>query len=192
MIKIGILKRKENNDDENILYMNAIKKYGGTPILIDKSNIEEINGCNGIIITGGYKKGILDDYLIEYALSNKLCLLGICQGMQSMAMYKSDYGLNLVNNHNKREGYIHDVFLTESKLSKIYNQRKIKVNSHHSECVVESKLFEIVGRSNDNIIEAIESNYHRFQIGVQWHPEKMLSYDLNSNKLMKKFIDSCK
>ena len=69
-------------------------------------------------------------------------------------------------------------------------QNKIMVNSYHYEQVKSSKEFEIVGTSRDGVIEAIENPNHRFQIGVQWHPERMLSYDEISRRLFRGFIDS--
>ena len=37
--------------------------------------------------------------------------------------------------------------------------------------------------------ETLEIFDHPFGIGVQWHPEKMIDYDLNSKLLFNKFID---
>ena len=190
MKKVCILKRNENTVEENNYYINAIKKYGGNPILIDDSNINRLDECCGILITGGYTKGSLDDYLIEYALKNNLPLLGICQGMQSMAMYQSNLRLEEVFNHYQKESYVHEVFLTDSNFKKIVGKDKIKVNSYHYQTVRDSNFFSIVGISNDGLIEVVENKNHPFQIGVQWHPERMLNYDETSNIIFQKFIDN--
>lgn len=190
MKKVCILKRSENTEKENNYYINAIKKYGGNPILIDDSNINRLDECCGILITGGYTKGSLDDYLIEYALKNNLPLLGICQGMQSMAMYQSNLRLEEVFNHHQKENYVHEVFLTDSNFKKIVGKDKIKVNSYHYQTVRGSNFFSIVGISNDGLIEVVENKNHPFQIGVQWHPERMLNYDETSNIIFQKFIDN--
>ena len=190
MKKVCILKRSENTEKENNYYINAIKKYGGNPILIDDSNINRLDECCGILITGGYTKGSLDDYLIEYSLKNNLPLLGICQGMQSMAMYQSNLRLEEVFNHYQKESYVHEVFLTDSNFKKIVGKDKIKVNSYHYQTVRGSNFFSIVGISNDGLIEVVENKNHPFQIGVQWHPERMLNYDETSNIIFQKFIDN--
>ena len=190
MKKVCILKISENTEKENNYYINAIKKYGGNPILIDDSNINRLDECCGILITGGYTKGSLDDYLIEYALKNNLPLLGICQGMQSMAMYQSNLRLEEVFHHHQKENYAHEVFLTDSNFKKIVGKDKIKVNSYHYQTVRDSNFFSIVGISNDGLIEVVENKNHPFQIGVQWHPERMLNYDETSNIIFQKFIDN--
>ena len=192
MKNICVLKRDENTEIENDFYINAIKKYGGNPILIDNNNVDNIYNCSGILITGGDKKGELDDYLIKYALDNNLPLLGICQGMQSMALYDTNEHLEKVNNHYQKEGYVHKVYLKDSKLGQIIKNQIIHVNSHHNETPKTSKIFSIVGKSDDNLIEALENSKHKFQIGVQWHPERMINYDFYSNKLFKEFINACK
>lgn len=190
MKNVCILKRTENTKEENEYYIRAIEKFGGTPILIDEDNLDELKNCLGIVITGGFSKGKLDDYLIEYALTNHLSLLGICQGMQSMGLYHTNQNLEKVENHHKKEGYQHEVKLLESNLSSILEKNTVMVNTYHYEMVNSSKEFQVVGYSSDGVIEALENPNHKFQIGVQWHPERMLSYDRDSAKLFQRFIDS--
>ena len=192
MKKVCILKRCENTEVENNYYIKAIKKYGGNPILIDESNINRLGECLGILLTGGFNKGSLDDYLIEYALKNNLPLLGICQGMQSMAIFKSNLKLEEVSNHHQKDIYVHEVILTDSNLKKILGKDKIRVNSYHYQTVRDSNYFSIVGRSNDGLIEVVENKNHPFQIGVQWHPERMLEYDDDSNTIFQAFINNIK
>lgn len=187
MKKVCVLKRDENTSKENQLYLDAIKKYGGDPILIDEDNIHQLKECDGILLTGGYTKGPLDDYLIRYALENKLPLLGICQGMQSMAMYNANIRLLPVTGHYTKEDP-HPVYLEKSCLSNLLQTNKIYVNSYHHEQVKESNIFTIVGRSEDGVVEAVENKNHSFQVGVQWHPERMILYDDISNKIFEGFM----
>ena len=49
----------------------------------------------------------------------------------------------------------------------------------------------VSGISNDNVIECIEDENKRFFLGVQWHPESMYNYDLNSRKIFDYFIKIC-
>lgn len=188
MIVIGILERLENLGNNNERYIEAVKRFGGTPLLIGNYNKELLSLCNGLIITGGNTKEELDDIFIKHALEHDLPLLGICQGMQSMALYQTDNKLESVLNHHKGEGYQHEVFFEESKLKEIIGKEKIKVNTFHYQTVKESKCFSIVGKSKDEVIEAVENSSHPFQIGVQWHPERMMDYDCDNQNIFKEFI----
>ena len=71
-------------------------------------------------------------------------------------------------------------------------KKKISVNSYHYETVTGTFLFEAVGFSDDGILEVIENKNHPFQIGVQWHPERMLEESKEMKKLIKTFADIIK
>ena len=76
-----------------------------------------------------------------------------------------------------------------SKFKEIdYFDTKIKVNSHHKQTLERSNYFKAVGYSDDGLIEAVEGEGD-FQIGVQWHPERMLDFDEGSVKLFKAFLN---
>lgn len=196
MSKFLLLIRKENSDYANKMYIEAIEKFGGEVILIYDDYSEEkcfdsLKEVIGILLPGGDCVGPLDFFLIKYAIDNNLKLLGICQGMQSMALYGSNDKLVEIDNleHKKEEGYVHSITLCDSKLKNIYGDEVINVNSHHLQTVKDSYYFKIVGISGDGLIEAIESNNDFFQVGVQWHPERMLEYDVKSCNLFKEFIN---
>ncbi len=195
MSRILILIRKENSDLSNKKYIDAVERGGGSVVLIyDSYSIKMchyyLKNVSGILLPGGDCVGVLDFFLIKYAIKHKLSLLGICQGMQSMALYGSnDKLLEIGNyNHKKEEGYVHSVELVDSKIINIYGRKEIMVNSHHLQTVAKSHNFLVVGKSSDGLIEAIESNNELFQIGVQWHPERMIDYDEKSLELFKTFI----
>lgn len=196
MSKILLLIRDENSDYANEKYISAIERFGSEVVYIydndDKKTIlNKLSIVDGILLPGGDKVGKWDYFLIEYALNNNLKLLGICQGMQSMALYGSNDKLVEIGNlgHKKEEGYVHFVKLSFGKLRNIYGKDKILVNSHHLQTVTDSHKFFVVGMSNDGLIEAVESNNSIFQVGIQWHPERMLDYDDDSFKLLKAFLD---
>ena len=58
--------------------------------------------------------------------------------------------------------------------------------------MIEDPKIDIVARSLDGVIEAIEKKDHPFFIGVQWHPETLLSYDIVSQKLFQSFFETVK
>lgn len=184
---VAILNRMENTKEMDINYLNAVSDNGAIPVLINENNLELIKFCGGILLTGGDEKGSLDDYLIKYALDNNLPLLGICQGMQSMALYNTNNKLVNVSNHYKCE---HIINIEDSKLKNIIGKSEIIVNSYHHQQVLSSKEFKVTARSCDGVIEALESSNDIFQIGVEWHPEKMNSED--SKKIFREFIGQIK
>ena len=196
-MNILLLIREESSNNNINNYIRAIELYNGNIIKI-KDNIDTncllkiLKNIDGILLTGGDKVGRLDYFLIKYAIDNNLKLLGICQGMQSMALYGSEDSLVEIGNlsHNKYKNYCHNVKLSNSKLKDILNKEVVEVNSYHKQKVLNSYYFKVVGMSDDGIIEAVESNNNIFQIGLQWHPEKMIDYDNNSKLIFDYFINS--
>lgn len=196
-MKIAVLIRKENSNLANEYYIKGIERFSGEVVLIkDSYDIKEVEsllkGVNGILLTGGDEVGPLDFYLIEYAINNNLKLLGICQGMQSMALYGSNDKLISINNssHNSDKKYVHSVYLKPGKLMRLLDKDKLLVNSHHLQTVKNSYKFIVSGYSNDGLIEVVEGCRDTFQVGVQWHPERMLDYDVDSRKILEKFVSS--
>lgn len=195
MNKILLLIRPENTDEENRYYIEAIEACGGEVVDVsDLAEVGEMEGklkdINGILLPGGVDVGRFDYYLIEYAVKNGIRLLGICQGMQSMALLGSSDRLIEIGDlsHQLEERSVHSVFLSDGKLKEIVGKDVIMVNSHHIQTIKDSKKFLVVGRSSDGLIEAIEGVDAEFQIGVQWHPERMFAYDEASRLLFEKFL----
>ena len=197
MKKFLLVIRPENTEEQNQGYIRAIEKFGGEVKFVydnDKwdSVLDSLKEVEGILLPGGNDVGKLDYLLIEYAISNKLKLLGICQGMQSMAMYGSNDKLISIGSeeHYLKDKYCHMVKLDmDSNLASIIEKTLIRVNSYHYQTVLNSHCFKVVGKSEDGLLEAIESSDDIFQIGVQWHPERMFEYDEASFKILDSFIN---
>lgn len=189
--------RSENGFYQNNCYISSVLKFGGDITLIyDSESFASVSKkllyLDGILLTGGDNVGRLDFFLIEYAIKNNLKLLGICQGMQSMALYGTTDSLIKIGNssHSKEEKYAHYVNINNSNFLKLIGKNRILVNSHHLQTVKRSLYFKVVGRSDDGFIEVVENSNHIFQIGVQWHPERMLNYDEISNMIINEFVNS--
>lgn len=171
---------------------DAIIKYDGIPIPIYMNNFEYalklINICDGIIIQGG--DNCSDKYLriINYLYDKNIPTFGICLGMQMMGILFNGK-LGHIKGHKNKLNYAHEVFIDKnSLLYKIIKQDKITVNSRHNDYLINTDLF-IVGKSD--VCEAIESKNKIFFLGVQWHPETMIAYDIVANKLFSYFIGGC-
>ena len=78
---------------------------------------------------------------------------------------------------NPRDQTSHKVYIEpKTILHKIIGVNKINVNSAHHQAV--DKLgdgLKISGKSEDGIIESIESFKHKWCIGIQWHPEFLIT-----------------
>lgn len=165
------------------------------PINFNGSNFEYqkaiklINECDGIIIPGGSEFYKMDIRIAKYLYDIDKPTLGICLGMQilSLAFNGKVQTLNS-KKHESDKLYAHKVYLKEnSKLKRILRTNYLLVNSRHSDYVFKTDL-NIVGLSDDFIIEAIEAPNKRFFIGVEWHPESL--NDIYSKRLFDSFIDS--
>jgi putative glutamine amidotransferase len=132
-------------------------------------------------------------------------IFGICRGLQILNiaiggdMYQDIYtqSQNKLLQHTQlapRSHTSHFVHVIEgSKLSDIVQVEKFKVNSFHHQAVRKIPAdFKTSAIASDGIIEAFESMNHKFVMGLQWHPECLLSKnDLASTAIFEAFILSC-
>ena len=196
---IGIIGRKNDNKITfNQEIINVIHKYNCIPIGIivdfdNNPNIEFnkikniIDLCDGLILQGGSDYYDIDILITKYLYENNIPTLGICLGMQTMAMTFNGT-MSEIENHNSKSKYVHDIKINRnSKLYNIIKKDKIFVNSRHNSYIVNTDLD--VSATN-NIIEAIEDKNKKFFIGVQWHPESII--DENSILLFNYFFLSIK
>lgn len=160
---------------------------------LDIFTLEELKRCDGILMQGGDNFYDYDIKIIDYCYKNDIPLLGICLGMQAMSYYFNGQIAQLKNdNHKSEQNYVHDVIIDKnSVIYQIFKQDVIKVNSRHKDNVVFTEI-DIVCKSSDGVIEAIEDKKKKFFIGVQWHPETMIEYDTLENNLFSYFINCCR
>jgi putative glutamine amidotransferase len=125
--------------------------------------------------------------LARWAYEDNLPTLGICRGQQllNVALGGSLYqdlryqGVTQVE-HSEAHGQgrtalIHRVSLDpDSRLAQLIDETSIDVNSLHHQAVKKiAAPLTITGKSQDGVIEALESPERRFLIAVQWHPEEI-------------------
>lgn len=196
---IGIIGRKNDNKITfNQEVINVINKYNCIPIGIivdfdNNPNIEFnkikniIDLCDGFILQGGSDYYDIDILITKYLYENNIPTLGICLGMQTMAMTFNGT-MSEIANHNSKSKYVHSINIDKnSKLYNIIKKDKIFVNSRHNSYI---KNTDLDVSATNNIIEAIEDKNKKFFIGVQWHPESII--DENSILLFNYFFLSIK
>lgn len=194
----------------NKTYTDAISENGGVPLIIPCTNdFESLDGllrlCDGFLFPGGedvdpklYNEGphkFIGElkpyhdrfmmYVLKYAAKNCKPALGICKGMQLMAVYsKGSLYQDIFSQRNvdtyshcqkgSRKYIIHSVTVkTDSLLYSAVKKEKLGVNSmHHQSVKSVGDNFKVTAYADDGIVEAIESTDSLF-IGVQWHPEEL-------------------
>ena len=114
-------------------------------------------------------------------------ILGICGGEQLMNVASGgsliqdiDESIQTTIYHeqqNPRDEVSHEISISRnSKLYNIVKSEKIKVNSaHHQSINSLGKDFISSASASDGIIEAIEHVKHPWCIGLQWHPEFLIT-----------------
>lgn len=177
--------------------IQVIRDYGylPMPILFDihiDSTIELerqkplIDQCCGFLLQGGSMYDEVELLLVQYLHENNIPVLGICLGMQTMAMAFGGM-MGHISSHMKK-GYAHSVAIQpDTQLFSILEQESIVVNSRHVDYIISTDL---TTSAKVDIIEAVEDREKPFFIGVQWHPESLR--DENSEKLFIHFFENAK
>ncbi len=138
------------------------------------------------------RKDQLEKIVISRALAKDIPLLGICRGIQilnviaggtliqdipSWARAIKNRGTRPVQHMQKATDPAPTHSITIQKDSQLDNILGLKtdfvrVNSYHHQAVGKiAPGFVVTATAPDGIVEAIESQRHRFVLGVQFHPE---------------------
>ncbi len=171
----------------------------------EKCDLEsQLDLCDGIIFPGGAKWYEHHEYLFNLALDKNKSILGICLGMQMMVAainrkhgnieYRNEKNDTFIDHKNTPNNeYAHSIKIKDNTILKnIIGSNEIQVNSRHNYHIGDKLDFIISSYADDGIPESIEMPNKTFVIGVQWHPEKLFSFDINSKKIFSEFVKSCK
>lgn len=78
-----------------------------------------------------------------------------------------------------------------SRIAQILGSDEVEVNSYHHQAVPEpTNDFVATAWAPDNVIECIESKGSIFQLGVQWHPERITDRP-EQRALFRAFVEAC-
>lgn len=123
--------------------------------------------------------------LVDQALRRDLPILGVCGGFQVLnSVFGGRLIVDLAAENEVWRGHLvpvadqfaHDVIVAPgTKLAAITGEERFSVNSLHRQGVIDHGQARASAHSPDGLVEAIESATHSFVVGVQWHPEFLLS-----------------
>lgn len=186
-------------------YVNAIHAAGGVPIILPyepslaRTYVEKIDG---LVVTGGLfdidprrygaqcrgsvntkeDRTNFEMALMEAALEANIPILGICNGMQLLAItlggsltqnIPTDIPSALEHMPNISASIAHHwIDLVPGTM--LFNHApkdRVRVNSVHHQSVNEGSAYVVAARAPDGVIEAIEVPGRNFCMGLQWHPE---------------------
>lgn len=130
--------------------------------------------------------------LYKACSKHKMPVLGICRGAQVMNAARGGTLFQHIEGHGG--GVEHNVtVLKDTLLYDIFKKEKIKVNSYHHQSVnVPAPGGQICGYSDDDrIVELISFGKDVFDIGVQFHPERMYKFSEEASRLFDAFVLAC-
>lgn len=206
---IGITTNHEGIDATlREVYYKQIVSAGGTPVLIppvadNDVLLSTLDTLDSIVLSGGgdfnplwageqpvpqlhninNERDLPELLLTRYAFDRQLPMLGICRGIQTLAMslgghveqdIKPTPTLIKHSQTSHQSTQTHSVNIKPgTMLSEIFDgEDTIYVNSFHHQAVDNpGNHMRTAAMAPDGTIEAIESSEQKPIIGVQWHPE---------------------
>ena len=195
-------------------YARAVESVGGVPVLLPPTthpSVEEaaavvVSRLDGLVISGGADvsphqyaaephprtRSWRDDRdtweiaLLDAADARGLPVLGVCRGMQVMAVraggtleqhLPDQIG---TEDHNPSPGEYGDIGVRLDAGSRLHGLvgERVGVRCHHHQAVREHPGFTPVAWAEDGTLEAMEAPGDRFCVAVQWHPEMLADVGL--------------
>ncbi len=192
-------------------YAVAVEAAGGIPLLLPPVALPSaaatvVSRIDALVVTGGAHvdpetygatphprtagwQSDRDQWelaLLTAAEEAELPVLGICRGMQLMAVHAGgslhQHTPDVVGDetHSPGEDVYGTVTVTTepgSRLAGLLGTRS-EVSCHHHQSVASHPGFTAVARALDGTVEAMEADGDRFCLAVQWHPETRLEVGL--------------
>lgn len=140
--------------------------------------------------------------LTQAILQTDKPLLAICRGLQLLNVVLGgtlwqdisaiDRPVMLHSQSGPRGDVFHPVDIApDSILHDLFGSR-LEVNSFHHQCLHRlGKNLKITATAPDGVIEAVEMTGHTFVVGIQWHPEMLLTASDTMLPLFRRFVSEC-
>ena len=183
-------------------YVEQVEEAGGLAVVLPPrtaGRVEVLDRLDGLVLAGGadidpgrYGEephpetgGIRPDRdtaeltVLAEALGRDLPVLGICRGMQLMAVHAGgrlfQHLPDAVGHHRHRPapgryGCHEARFAAGSLVARLLGEAAT-VNSYHHQGIADAGTLRVTGWADDGSVETVEDPTRRFALGVQWHPE---------------------
>ena len=185
-------------------YAAAVETAGGLPVLLPPQELAGaadavVARLDGLVISGGADvdpgsyaerphprtagwrpdRDVWERALLTAAQAAWLPVLGVCRGMQIMAVHAGgtldQHTPDLVDHEQHspggdRFGIVEVSTEPGTRLASLVGDR-LEVSCHHHQSVATHPGFLPTARASDGILEAMEAPGARFCVAVQWHPE---------------------
>jgi len=193
-------------------YADAVWRAGGLPVPLVHALGEAAEALvaelDGLVVTGGAfdvppelygerrlpacgpskpERTAAELGLLRAALARRLPLLGVCGGMQLLAVARGgtlwqDLPSQFGARHEQappKDLPSHEVAIAPgSLLARLVGPEPLRVNSTHHQAVKDPGEGAVVtARAPDGVVEAIELPAFPFALGVQWHPEAVFVHE---------------
>lgn len=198
-------------------YAKAVERAGGAPVLLPPLDphvaADHVGGLSGVLLAGGAGLGAAayggehderapepqphrDRYelaLATAAVRAGLPILAIARGLHVLNVAQGGTlipWLPEVLGHERHgePGAVHDIQVSvSSRLGKAVGDHVEAVAPHHQSVRRLGSGLLAVAWADDQIVEGVELQGHRFCVGVQWHPERG-----GDNRLFDAFVEAAR
>ena len=199
-------------------YAHAVESAGGLPVLVPPLDdpaalVQLLERLDAIVLPGGLDvdpaeygeqphpltevNRRLDDLeltVARWAAGSQVPTLGICRGQQLINVALGGSLIQHIEGHQQgepRSALAHSIRVAaDSRLAQIVGT-DVEVNTHHHQAVARvAPGLKAVAWAADGTVEGLESVQHPWLLAVQFHPEDLVGFHAQSQRLFGALVEA--